>query len=52
MVLPGDGEARRCRSCPPELKKGLDIVYVDNFVDVLPHALLGRCRSEEEGSQT
>jgi ATP-dependent Lon protease len=26
---------------PAELKKGLDIVYVDTFVDVLPHVLEG-----------
>ena len=32
---------------PAELKKGLDIVYVDNFIDVLPHALLGP--QEQEG---
>ena len=26
---------------PAELKKGLEIVYVENFIEVLPHALLG-----------
>lgn len=33
---------------PAELKRGLDIVYVDNFVDVLPLALAGRL--EQEGT--
>ncbi len=35
---------------PAELKKGLDIVYVDNFIDVLPHALLG-LRGQEGADQ-
>jgi ATP-dependent Lon protease len=34
---------------PAELKKGLDIVYVDNFIDVLPHALLGLQEPEGMG---
>jgi ATP-dependent Lon protease len=32
---------------PAELKKGLDIVYVDNFVDVLPHVFLGSSEPEK-----
>ena len=34
---------------PAELKKGLDIVYVDNFIDVLPLAFWGRSEPEEDG---
>ena len=41
---------------PVELKKGLDIVYVDNFLDVLPHVPGGhaeaRAREEtQEGTE-
>ncbi len=32
---------------PAELKKGLEIVYVDNFVDVLPHVFLGSSEPEK-----
>ena len=32
---------------PAELKKGVNIVYVDNFVEVLPHAFLAN--GEQEG---
>ncbi|MGI5940091.1 MAG: S16 family serine protease [Thermoleophilia bacterium] len=32
---------------PSELKRGLDIVYVENYVDVLPYALF--MRGDEEG---
>ena len=35
----------RSRSCRRSSSKGLEIVYVDNFIDVLPHALLASCRS-------
>jgi ATP-dependent Lon protease len=34
---------------PAELKRGLEIVYVDSFVEVLPHALVGW---EEEQERT
>ena len=37
------------RELPAELKRGLDIVYVDNFIDVLPYALLGLQEPEEMG---
>jgi ATP-dependent Lon protease len=30
-----------------ELKKGLEVIYVDKFIDVLPHALLGLQEAEE-----
>jgi len=33
---------------PLELKKGIDIVYVDTFLDVLPHVLQGL---EEEATE-
>jgi hypothetical protein len=32
---------------PAELKKGLEIVYVDNFVDVLRHVFLGSSEPEK-----
>jgi ATP-dependent Lon protease len=32
---------------PAELKKGLEIVYVDNFVDVLRHVFLGSGEPEK-----
>lgn len=35
---------------PAELKKGLEIVYVDNFIEVLPHALVG-VAGEQEGAE-
>jgi ATP-dependent Lon protease len=35
------------RELPAELKKGVNIVYVDNFVEVLPHAFLAN--GEQEG---
>jgi ATP-dependent Lon protease len=36
---------------PAELKKGLEIVYVDNFTEVLPHALVGVVREQEGAEQ-
>lgn len=35
---------------PPDLKRGLEIVYVDNFLEVLPHALAG-IESFKEGKE-
>jgi ATP-dependent Lon protease len=40
VVLPRT-VAPEIRELPAELKKGLDIVYVDTFLDVLPHVLEG-----------
>ena len=40
VVLPRT-VAPEIRELPVELKKGLEIVYVDTFLDVLPHVLEG-----------
>jgi ATP-dependent Lon protease len=46
VVLPGTVRPQ-VHELPAELKKGLDIAYVDNFVDVLPHVFVGLSRPEE-----
>jgi ATP-dependent Lon protease len=46
VVLPAS-VAPEVEELPAELKRGLDIVYVDNFIDVLPLALLGLQEQEE-----
>ena len=47
VVLPRT-VAPEVRELPSELKKGLEIVYVDTFLDVLPHVLEG---IEEQAGQ-
>lgn len=49
VVLPS-AVAPEVRELPAELKKGLDIVYVDNFIEVLPHAF--PVQGEQEGEDT
>ena len=46
VVLPS-AVGPEVQELPAELKKGVDIVYVDNFVEVLPHAFLAN--GEQEG---
>ncbi len=46
VVLPGTVRPQ-VQELPAELKKGLDIAYVDNFIDVLPHVFLGSSEPEE-----
>jgi hypothetical protein len=50
VVLPSS-VAPQVLELPAELKKGLTVVYVDNFVDVLPHALIAT-RQQEGVDQT
>ncbi len=47
VVLPASVRPE-VQELPDELKKGLDIVYADTFVEVLPHALVGLAGEREE----
>ncbi len=49
VVLPASTRPQ-VQELTAELKKGLDIVYVENFIEVLPHALLGL--GPEDGEET
>ena len=49
VILP-ESTRPQVQELPAELKKGLDIVYVENFIEVLPHALLGL--GPEDGEET
>ena len=49
VVLPASIRPQ-VQELPAELKKGLEIVYVENFIEVLPHALLGL--GPEDGEET
>ncbi len=49
VVLPASVRPE-VQELPDELKKGLDIVYVDTFTEVLPHALVGLA-DEREGTE-
>jgi ATP-dependent Lon protease len=48
VILPG-AVAPEVHELPPELKKGLDIVYVDKFLDVLPYVL--QRNGEQKGAE-
>lgn len=45
VILPGT-VMPQVSELPAELKKGLNIVYVDSFVDILPYAFLGLSATE------
>jgi ATP-dependent Lon protease len=49
VVLPASTRPQ-VQELTAELKKGLDVVYVENFIEVLPHALLGL--GPEDGEET
>ncbi len=48
VILPGTVRPQ-VHELPAELKTGLDIAYVDNFVDVLPHVFLVATGPAEAG---